>query len=127
MGGRFRRMARDSRPLRGGERLPETVADVHLAGFVIVMRSQALPHLAASQHALGWLLFEYLGETVVFHSGADVGERSLALWVPERGLGVVVLANGANAEPVIYDVVDVLYDHEPWVRLMRPDGTRSRP
>lgn len=39
---RFRRMARDY------ERLPETVAGVHLAGFVIVMLAQALPHLAAS-------------------------------------------------------------------------------
>ena len=38
---RFRRMARDY------ERLPETVAGVHLAGFVIVMLAQALPHLTA--------------------------------------------------------------------------------
>ena len=38
---RFRRMARDY------ERLPETVAGIHLAGFVIVMLGQALPHLAA--------------------------------------------------------------------------------
>lgn len=38
---RFRRMARDH------ERLPETVAGVHPAGFVIVMLGQALPHLAA--------------------------------------------------------------------------------
>ena len=38
---RFRRMARDY------ERLPETVAGIHVAGFVIVMLAQALPHLAA--------------------------------------------------------------------------------
>lgn len=38
---RFRRMARDY------ERLPETVAGIHLAGFVMVMLGQALPHLAA--------------------------------------------------------------------------------
>jgi len=38
---RFRRMARDY------ERLPTTVAGIHLAGFVIVMLGQALPHLAA--------------------------------------------------------------------------------
>ena len=38
---RFRRMARDY------ERLPETVAGVHLAGFVIVMLAPALPHLSA--------------------------------------------------------------------------------
>ena len=36
---RFRRMGRDY------ERLPETVAGIHLAGFVIVMLGQALPHL----------------------------------------------------------------------------------
>lgn len=36
---RFRRMARDY------ERLPETVAGIHLAGFVIVMLGQALPYL----------------------------------------------------------------------------------
>ena len=39
---RLRRMARDY------EWLPETVAGIHLAGFVIVMLGQALPHLAAS-------------------------------------------------------------------------------
>ena len=39
---RFRRMARDY------ERLPETVAGLHLAAFVIVMLAQALPHLAPS-------------------------------------------------------------------------------
>ncbi|MDX1421393.1 MAG: IS5 family transposase [Rubricoccaceae bacterium] len=38
---RFRRMARDY------ERLPETVAGLHLAAFVLVMLAQALPHLAA--------------------------------------------------------------------------------
>ena len=37
---RLRRMARDY------ERLPETVAGIHLAGFVIVMLAQAMPHLA---------------------------------------------------------------------------------
>jgi transposase len=37
---RFRRMARDY------ERLPETVAGLHLAAFVLVMLSQALPYLA---------------------------------------------------------------------------------
>jgi transposase len=38
---RFRRMARDY------ERLPETVAGLHLAAFVLVMLAQALPHLTA--------------------------------------------------------------------------------
>jgi len=38
---RFRRMARDY------ERLPETVAGIHVAAFVIVMLGQALPHLPA--------------------------------------------------------------------------------
>ena len=38
---RFRRMARDY------ERLPETVAGIQLAGFVIVMLGQARLHLAA--------------------------------------------------------------------------------
>lgn len=38
---RFRRMARDY------ERLPETVAGLHLAAFVLVMLAQAMPHLAA--------------------------------------------------------------------------------
>ena len=38
---RFRRMARDY------ERLPETVAGLHLAAFVLVMLGQALPHLTA--------------------------------------------------------------------------------
>ena len=38
---RFRRMARDY------ERLPETLAGLHVAAFVVVMLAQARPHLAA--------------------------------------------------------------------------------
>ena len=39
-------VARLSRMARDYERLPETVAGIHLAGFVILMLGQALPHLA---------------------------------------------------------------------------------
>ena len=46
---------------------------------------------------LGWFLGSHRGERTVGHAGADPGFTSRLALVPERGTGVVVLANSNTA------------------------------
>ena len=48
-------------------------------------------------YGLGWDLGTVLGQRFVSRSGGYVGCRSMALFLPESGLGVVVLTNGDAA------------------------------
>lgn len=49
--------------------------------------------IAFRNYALGWFVHSYRGYTVVWHSGGIDGFRSRIGFVPELGLGIVVLAN----------------------------------
>ncbi|MHC9085209.1 serine hydrolase [Luteimonas sp. RIT-PG2_3] len=44
-------------------------------------------------YAMGWMVHAYRGHTVVWHSGGIDGFRSRMGFVPELGIGIVVLAN----------------------------------
>ncbi|MFT3754597.1 MAG: serine hydrolase domain-containing protein [Pseudoxanthomonas sp.] len=50
-------------------------------------------------YALGWRVFEYAGQPVVFHAGAVQGYRGLVAMVPERDLGVAILWNSDSSLP----------------------------
>ena len=51
------------------------------------------------QYALGWRVFEYAGERLVFHAGAVQGYRGMIGFLPEHGFGIVVLWNCESAAP----------------------------
>jgi CubicO group peptidase (beta-lactamase class C family) len=48
-------------------------------------------HFAA--YSLGWVLMDYHGRKVVFHTGSSPGFKAEILLVPEEHLGVVILSN----------------------------------
>ncbi|MFT4255449.1 MAG: serine hydrolase domain-containing protein [Pseudoxanthomonas sp.] len=50
-------------------------------------------------YALGWRVFEYAGQPVVFHAGAVQGYRGLVAMVPGRDLGVAILWNSDSSLP----------------------------
>ncbi|HEY8009935.1 MAG TPA: serine hydrolase domain-containing protein [Rudaea sp.] len=52
-----------------------------------------------SQYALGWRVFDYAGETLVFHAGAVKGYRSMIAFFPKSRFGAVVLWNCESAIP----------------------------
>lgn len=68
---------------------------------------------------LGWMVFRYEGETVVSHTGNDEGEQTLAFFVPERGIGVVIFTNSANGRRIFADVVAELYPNAAYLELLR--------
>jgi beta-lactamase class C len=53
----------------------------------------------SASYALGWRVFDYAGQKVVFHAGAVQGYRGLVAMVPERDLGVAILWNSDSSVP----------------------------
>jgi CubicO group peptidase (beta-lactamase class C family) len=68
---------------------------------------------------MGWMSFRYDGETVVNHSGSDWGEQSLAFFVPERRMGVVIFTNSANGKRLFPRIVRELYGNARYVALLQ--------
>lgn len=68
--------------------------------------------------ALGWARLETGGDTILFHGGADQGERAMAFFVPERRFAVIVLTNGANGMSVVRKVAGELYDNAPLLAFL---------
>jgi beta-lactamase class C len=52
---------------------------------------QARVHSAS--YALGWRVYDYAGETLVFHAGAVQGYRSMIAFLPKHRFGAVMLWN----------------------------------
>ena len=50
--------------------------------------------------------------TILDHAGSDPGVHTVAFFVPEKKIGVVVFTNGENGPKVIQEVVRVLYPDE---------------
>ena len=55
--------------------------------------------LNAASYALGWRVFDYAGEEVVFHAGAVQGYRGLTALLPGRDLGIAILWNSESSLP----------------------------
>jgi len=58
---------------------------------------------------LGWEGDTVNGDKILNHDGSDWGARTLAMFVPLKGIGVVVFTNLENGKEVIRKVVEVLY------------------
>lgn len=48
---------------------------------------------AGGHYGLGWVVGTYGGQQLVWHGGATLGFHSLAMLLPESGLGMVILTN----------------------------------
>lgn len=55
--------------------------------------------LDAAGYGLGWRVYDYAGERVVFHGGAVQGYRGLMAMIPGRDFGMVVLWNSESSLP----------------------------
>ena len=53
----------------------------------------------AASYALGWRVFDYGGEEVVFHAGAVQGYRGVTALLPGRDLGIAILWNSESSLP----------------------------
>ena len=64
---------------------------------------------------LGWEVETVNGEKILNHDGSDWGVKTLAMFVPSKGIGVVVFTNGESGKEVIRKVVEVLYPNKLYV------------
>lgn len=79
--------------------------------------------LRDAHYARGWRVFDYAGETVVFHGGAVQGYRAIIGFLPERQVGIAMLWNCESALPAglfptFMDSVLGLPQHD-WIELDR--------
>lgn len=51
-------------------------------------------------YGMGWRVGDERGERVVFHTGTTSGFKNVMLWVPSRKLGVIVLTNRRQGDPL---------------------------
>ena len=52
----------------------------------------------AQGYGSGWVIGDYRGQRMLWHSGGTFGYSAQAALLPDAGLGLVVLTNGINAE-----------------------------
>jgi len=80
--------------------------------------------LSSAYYALGWRVYEYGGETLIYHAGAVAGYRTMIGFFPKYRAGVVTLWNSTGPTPsglmpMVFD--DLLgLPHVDWANL---DGT----
>jgi beta-lactamase class C len=55
--------------------------------------------LLNAQYALGWRVYDYAGQTLVFHAGAVQGYRAMIAFLPQYKFGAVMLWNCESAAP----------------------------
>jgi CubicO group peptidase (beta-lactamase class C family) len=74
--------------------------------------------LVTAGMGLGWEVETVNGEKILDHDGSDWGVKTFVMFVPSRGIGVVVFTNGENGEAVIKKVVEALYPNRLYVATM---------
>ena len=77
--------------------------------------------LTDAHYALGWRVYEYAGETLIYHAGAVAGYRTMIGFFPKYHAGVVTLWNSTGPTPsglmpMVFD--DLLgLPHVDWAQI----------
>jgi CubicO group peptidase (beta-lactamase class C family) len=66
------------------------------------------PYLVGPWWGLGLTVFDWSGETVFAHDGSTIGQNARLRILPERGVAVAVLTNGAPRESFSRQVLDAV-------------------
>lgn len=96
--------------------LPQAVLDEIHAPRVRTLREERSikrrwGRVAKAEYALGWRVYDYVGNRVIGHRGAVNGYRAMIMFDPERDTGLAVLWNSGTRRPVglQFEVMDMLY------------------
>jgi len=84
--------------------LSPTLLDVlHTPGVATPTELRATPwrsaRLKSAYYALGWRVYNYGGETLIYHAGAVAGYRTMIGFFPKYHVGVVTLWNSTGPVP----------------------------
>jgi CubicO group peptidase (beta-lactamase class C family) len=69
----------------------------------------------AGHYGLGWVVGNYGGQRAVWHSGGTLGFSSLVTFLPDAGLGMVILTNGSGPAVALtyalqFRLFEILFD-----------------
>ncbi|MFC5436979.1 serine hydrolase domain-containing protein [Rhodanobacter umsongensis] len=114
--------------------LPTSLLDVlHAPGVSTPSELHATPwrraRLTAAHYAMGWRVYEYGGETLIYHAGAVAGYRTMIGFFPKYQTGVVTLWNSTGPTPsglmpMVFD--DLLnLPHVDWADIEGNAKTRA--
>jgi beta-lactamase class C len=84
--------------------LPRTVLDT-IQSPLVSTPGEALgstwrrERVRAAQYALGWRVYDYAGQRLLFHAGAVQGYRGMIAMLPEHDFGIVLLWNNESGVP----------------------------
>jgi len=112
---RWMRFVLDSGRVNGKRLVSETMFREWLSPQAVADRA-TYPALSLSRphfflYGLGWFLHDYNGQTVAMHTGSIDGMSAIIGLLPDRKLGVYVLANADHVElrhAIMYEVFDRL-------------------
>ncbi len=113
------------------EVLPERVLDVIHAPRIYTDRHRGVFNQAmgASQYALGWRDYNYLGHRLIGHQGAVMGYRATVLFDPATRSGIAMLWNSQSSRPVALqlELLDRLYGlpRRDWLGLDKAQAIRA--
>lgn len=95
--------------------LPQPLLDyLHAPGIPTPVEMHATPwrraRLTSASYALGWRVFTYAGETMIFHAGAVQGYRTMIAFFPKYRIGMVSMWNspgaiGTDLMPMVFDTM----------------------
>ena len=116
--------------------LPQRLLDVlHAPGMATPVELRSTPwrraRLTDAHYALGWRVYEYGGETLIYHAGAVAGYRTMIGFFPKYHAGVVTLWNSTGPTPsglmpMVFD--DLLgLPHVDWAGLERRAPSAAKP
>jgi len=82
---------------------PDLLRVLHAPGVETPSERNATPwrraRLLDAKYALGWRVYDYAGQTIIFHAGALRGYRAMIGFLPDRRIGLVMLWNSGDAQP----------------------------
>jgi beta-lactamase class C len=93
--------------------LPQPLLDyLHTPGVPTPSELRATPwrraRVSSASYALGWRVFTYAGETMIFHAGEVEGYRTMIAFFPKYRIGMVSMWNspgaiGTDLMPMVFD------------------------
>ena len=116
--------------------LPQSLLDtLHQPGVPTPVELRSTPwrsaRLTSAHYALGWRVFTYGGQTLIFHAGAVEGYRTMISFFPKYHAGVVTLWNSAGPVPsgLMPMVLDSMLGlpHVDWAGLDAPATKAATP
>ncbi|EPS99304.1 hypothetical protein FOMPIDRAFT_1164237 [Fomitopsis schrenkii] len=93
--------------------IPRSAFEEITTAHSVMQGKPSFPEMSIWGYGLGWWRFSYQGHNIVAHTGGIPGISTLVVFLPDDGLGIVVLANAdgkdaANMAIVLKIIEDVL-------------------